>query len=193
LKYLVVIWLFIAATANGAQQKAWYLHFGLGFSTTQLMGSDAQRLAQAPKNNSFLQTNVDLPGIYLPWLGHRLMTGISFGGGESEFLLQGALGSEQVSLTTVRAGLSFLYFPAQVGGEGFFLRLDGGPGYVAFTPQNHATDPLGARTGLSLLAGGGWSFAASESLRVLLQLNYSLLALPNYRVGMMNATVGLML
>lgn len=187
------------AAAHGAENKSWYVQLGLGFSTSHLSGAGVEPINRATQRGNILQTNLDLPGVYVPLFHPRLLTGIAAGLGETEVLLFGSKEIEQVSFTLWRATLSHLYFLESDENVGMFLRLDVGPGHVVLTPGAHSEDfkagligavPPGTRTGFFFLTGVGWSFATTDRLRVLLQLNYSLVSLSSFRLGMFNGSVG---
>ncbi len=109
-----------------------------------------------------------LPYIYWPIKDRYLLGGVING-----FNDRLEVDSEGLNIIGVTYGLSLQYFPQRHIGQGFFIRSDVGPAFMAVTSDDDTVDET-SDLGLGGLVGAGWSQPITSGTRLTFQVNGSL-------------------
>ncbi len=180
--------LFLAAQSESAESRleSWYTYWGIGAVSPSHPEelADVLDLLEALPGITRTTISLDLLGFYWPIQDRYLLGGVinSFGD-------RIEVDSEGLNIIGVTYGLSLHYFPQRHIGQGFFIRSDVGPAFMAVTSDDGTVEET-SDWGLGGLVGAGWSQPITSGTRLVFQVNGSLRQVEGDSFGALSFTLG---
>lgn len=163
---------FFAAQSESAESRleSWYTYWGIGAVSPSHPKelADVLDFLEALPGITRTAISLDILGFYWPIKDRYLLGGVING-----FNDRLEVDSEGLNIIGVTYGLSLYYFPQRHIGQGFFIRSDVGPAFMAVTSDNDTVDET-SDLGLGGLVGAGWSQPITSGTRLTFQVNGSL-------------------
>ncbi|MBI2520602.1 MAG: hypothetical protein HYV97_09290 [Bdellovibrio sp.] len=173
-----------------------YFLFGAGYPTITYSNAQDKSTTDTLKSDSSVSNfrfALDLLGVYFP-----ISNGLILCGGLAHVVRDGySGGSTKYEIYQIQAGTSFLFFfNKQRFGKGLFLRADAGMArYTATAVTNSEEGGVSntpAKNGWGAMAGGGWSFNATDSVMMMGQVLYAYRSMGDSKISTITAVLGLM-
>jgi hypothetical protein len=164
--------LLLLAPVEAFSQDRWYFYFSAGLSRPRYDES-LQRLIDAEKQREAVSATAghfDLPGIY-----YRAKPGLLIGAvlnATFEHFSRDWRYQESLAFQLYNGNFSFLVFPGEIPGQGFFLRIDGGYSHFLQIRETPQSPYRKLSTGLGAQIGLGYGFRSTEFSHLLLHINY---------------------
>lgn len=188
--YIAAVFLavFLANQCEGAESKLenWYTYWGIGavnLSHPESLENLLDLLEELP-GVTRVAVSLDILGFYWPIQDQYLLGGVING-----FNDRIEVNSEGLNIIGATYGLSLHYFPQRHIGQGFFIRSDVGPAFMAVTSDDGTVDET-SKWGLGGLVGAGWSQPITSGTRLTFQINSSLRRVEGDSYGALNFTLG---
>ena len=179
---------FFAAQSESAESRleSWYTYWGIGAVSPSHPEEleDVLDFLEVLPGVTRTAISLDLLGFYWPIQDRYLLGGVinSFGD-------RIEVDSEGLNIIGVTYGLSLHYFPQRHIGQGFFIRSDVGPAFMAVTSDDGSVDET-SDWGLGGLVGAGWSQPITSGTRLTFQVNGSLRQVEGDSWGALSFTLG---
>lgn len=163
---------FMAVQSESAESRleSWYTYWGIGTVNPSYPEDveDILDFLEILPGTTRTAISLDFLGFYWPIQDRYLLGGVinSFGD-------RIEVDSEGLNIIGVTYGLSLHYFPQRHIGQGFFIRSDVGPAFMAVTSDDGSVDET-SDWGLGGLVGVGWSQPITSGTRLTFQVNGSL-------------------
>ena len=188
--YIAAVFLavFLADKCEGAESKleSWYTYWGIG-AVSPSHPEELENVLDLLENLPGVTrsaVSLDFLGFYWPIKDRYLLGGVVNG-----FNDRIEIDSEGLNLIGVTYGLSLHYFPQRHIGQGFFIRSDVGPAFMAVSSDDDTVDET-SEWGLGGLVGAGWSQPITSGTRLTFQINGSLRRIEGDSWGALNFTLG---
>lgn len=186
--YIAVAFLavFLSDQCEGHESKLenWYTYWGVG-AVNLSYPAELEIILDLFEDSpgvTRVAVSMDLLGFYWPIQDRYLLGGVV-----NVFRDLFEVDSEEFDITGTTYGLSLQYFPQRHVGQGFFIRSDVGPAFIAGDgPGGTAT----SEWGVGGLVGAGWSQPILSGTRLTFQINGSWRRVEGDTVGAINFTLG---
>ena len=159
---LLAVFLADQCEATESKLENWYTYWGVG-AVNPSYPEELENILDLIENLpgvTRVAVSLDLLGFYWPIQDRYLLGGVV-----NVFNDRIEVDSEGLNLIGATYGLSLQYFPQRHIGQGFFIRSDVGPAFMAVTSDDRTVDET-SEWGVGGLVGAGWSQPITSGTRL---------------------------